>query len=226
MEAQIRADEFLLANFRSERYAHLNRLRWDAALSTGLQLSGKTIFEPGAGIGDQTQWLLAQGAAKVIVNDGRRENLEFIRRRFAEEPRVSLLLGDLEKCLDEPEFQIKADIVFLWGVYYHINDDMEKWNIMRQLARIAPVVIFDYLESAEAGDWIENYGYDNPSTSISRKSGRPRRHTMVDGLKQSFGFAYFPTQQMDWVDPLARNAPRRIAVGSRGPLNLNGVINA
>ena len=209
-------------SLHSDRQTYLNALRWDVLLKTGISLAGKTVFEPGAGIGDQTEWLLAQGAARVIVNDGREANLSVIRKRFGGDPRLSFVLGNLEDCLDREEFQFTADLVYLWGVYYHINDSLEEFRILRQLARIAPVVVFDYLESARGHDYVESYNYDNPSTSISRASGRPTRETMVAGLKKTFGFAYMPREQINWHDPCAESTPRRIAIGSRVPLDWTG----
>jgi len=212
--------------FHSDRYTHLNNLRWDLLLRTGIPIAGQTIFECGAGIGDQTEWLLNQGAARVIVNDGREANLEIIKRRFAGDPRLTFILGNLEDCLERPEFNFTADLVYLWGVYYHLNDSLTEFQVLRGLARIAPVVVFDYLESAGDTDWVERYDYDNPSTSISRRSGRPTRQTMIAGLKKTFGYAYMPKVQMDWHDPFASGTPRRIAVGSRVPLAYAGLEQA
>src|SRR5207247_9580540 len=77
----------------------LNQLRWFHFLSMGIPLAGKTVFEPGAGIGDQTQWLLNQGAKHIYVNDGRPDNLQVIRDRFGDDPRLTFVQGDLERCL-------------------------------------------------------------------------------------------------------------------------------
>ncbi len=214
-----------LRTMHGGRQAHLNSLRWDLMLKTGIPIAGKVIFEPGAGIGDQTEWLLAQGAARVIVNDGREPNLSVIRKRFADDPRVTCILGNLEDCLDRPEFQITADLVYLWGVYYHINDPIPEFPILRQLARIAPTVVFDYLESATGSDWVEGYDYDHPTTSISRQSPRPTAATMIAGLRKTFGHAYWPKTQMDWFDPCAPSTPRRIIVGSRNLLDCPGLIH-
>lgn len=42
-------------NFRTPRYTILNQVRWEAFLRLGISLEGKTVFEPAAGIGDQTE---------------------------------------------------------------------------------------------------------------------------------------------------------------------------
>lgn len=203
-------------NFRTKRYAVLNKLRWDAFLATGLSLKGKTVFEPGAGVGDQTKWLLKQGIKWVIVNDGRPENLHIIWERFHTNPRVSRYLhGNLENCLDTPDFQFTVDFIFLWGVYYHLNDTFD-FQILRQLSCIGPTIAFDYLEG---DDTTEQYGFDNPGVAVSLSGIRPTTPTLMQALKEIWGYAYLPMTQLDWYDELAPNTPRRIVVASKTPLN-------
>lgn len=210
------------ANFRTERYSILNAIRWEVFLGLGIPIEGKTIFEPGAGIGDQTEWLLEQGAKHIYVNDGRKENMDTIMARFGDDPRLTYCLGDLEKCLDTPEFQFEADLVFLWGVYYHINDQFGDFPIMRSLSRIAPTVVFEYL-SCPADD-TTFYGYENVSTSLSQYAIRPTEKTMMEGLRKVCGYAYLPKAQMNWDDPCAPGTPRRIAIGSRIPVVAEGIV--
>lgn len=205
----------ILSNFRTPRYDELNRLRWDLFLKMGIPIKDQVIFEPGAGIGDQTEWLLSQGAKHIFVNDGRPENLYLIFERFGGDPRLTYVTGNLET--DIPSWNFTTDLIFLWGVYYHINDSLTEFQIMRGLSKIAPVVVFDYLESEQDGTTF--YGYDNPSTSVSQYAIRPTTKTMMEGLKKTWGHAYLPRVQMDWHDPLAESTPRRLAVASTQPLN-------
>lgn len=208
--------EQILSNFRTPRYEYLNNLRWDLFLKTGLPIRDQVIFEPGAGIGDQTEWLLSQGAKHVHVSDGRPDNVEIIRQRFNNDPRLTISVGNLEN----PQFLKEAppvDLIFLWGCYYHINDSPTEFQIMKALSRFSPVVVFDYLEDREDNTYY--YGYDNPSTSVSQYAIRPTTKTMMEGLKKTWGHAYLPKVQMDWHDPLAESTPRRLAVASREPLN-------
>ncbi len=209
----------IIQNFRSDRYDTLNKLRWDLFLKMDIPIKDQVIFEPGAGIGDQTEWLLAQGAKHVFVSDGRAENVEIIRQRFGEDERVTTTVGNLEDVdfLGNLAWAPVSDLVFLWGCYYHINDDLQEFRIMRALSKIAPVVVFDYLESREDGTTF--YGYENNSTSLSQYAIRPTTPTMIAGLKKAWGHAYLPKVQMDWEDPLAAGTPRRLAVASLEPLN-------
>ena len=122
----------ILSNFRTDRYDYLNKLRWHLFLRMGIPIKDQVIFEPGAGIGDQTEWLLSQGAKHVYVNDGRPENLDIIYRRFGDDLRLTYVHGNLET--DVPKWVgggVRADLVFLWGDYYKINDSITEFNIMK-----------------------------------------------------------------------------------------------
>ena len=204
----------VLGNFRTERYGKLNDCRWNHFLGLDIPLKNKRIFEPGAGVGDQTEWLLNQGAAHIYVNEGRMENISIIRDRFHDEPRVSILHGQLESCLAFPEFDLHVDLVFCYGVYYHLREDLE-FTIMGQLSKIGDTIAFDYL----AGNDNEvAYGYDNPSTAMTGYALRPRPETMTAALKKYFAFAYDPREPLEWVDPIA-SEQRIVAVASHFKLD-------
>jgi ubiquinone/menaquinone biosynthesis C-methylase UbiE len=209
-------------HFRDSRYALLNELRWQCLLGMGIPIKGQTIFEPGAGIGDQTAWLLDEGAAQIIVNDGRVTNLDLIRERFADDERIYYTTGDLEtsEWLELEDHSV--DLVFLWGVYYHIKDSFLDFPVLRNLARVGRSIVLEFLESPE--DKIDSYGYSNPSTSISEYGIRPTMATMIRGMKMHWPHVYLPTHQMDWVDPYVPETPRRIIYGSHEPGTYEGLI--
>jgi hypothetical protein len=213
----------ILSQFRNGRYEALNQTRWDHFLSLDIPLKGKTIFEPGAGVGDQTEWLLSHGVEHIYVNDGRDENVAEIAERFgskngngelcALDQRITLLPpGNLEGCL--PFYGFHVDLVFFWGVYYHIDEKMPEFPIMRALAGIGDMIVLDYLEG---NDSTAHYGYDNPSTSMTRYGCRPRTETLLQGMKDIWGHAYSPKIPLNWVDPVAAE-DRRVAVGSKSAL--------
>lgn len=203
--------EEIMPHFRTERYAVLNQVRWEQFLGMGIPLESKTIFECGAGIGDQTEWLLGQGVAHIHVNDGRAENLALIHERFGYDPRLSYVLGDLEVCLGRTEFQFKVDLVYCYGVYYHINESFDRFHIMKGLARIGGMAAIEYLEG---DDTTAGYGYDNPSVALNDYGIRPSSETMKREMKRIWEFVYWPRNQLDWHDPCAPDTPRRIIVGS------------
>ncbi len=205
--------EDVLVNFRTDRYALLNKCRWEHFLSMNLPLAGRTIFEPGAGVGDQTEWLLKQGPSQIYVNEVRDENREIIKERFGEDSRVTILPGNLEVCLSE--FEFKVDFVFCYGVYYHLNEILWDFPIMQGFARIGETIALDYLAGNNS---TASYGYDNPSTSLSQYGIRPEPETLLNVMKNIWGFAYQPKNQLDWHDPVA-SEDRRIAVASHSSLD-------
>ena len=199
-------------NFRTERYSRLNDARWQHFLSMGVPLEGKSIFEPGAGIGDQTEWLLSQDVGHVWVQDGRESNRDVIEERFRGESRVTVLPAmDLESGLIDPAQEIPfVDLIFLYGVYYHMADRAPTFPILHELAGMGEMIALDYL----AGNDNEvDYGYDNPSTSLNQKATRPRTESLLQALNDIWGYGYEPAKQLEWTDPLAAET-RLIAVGS------------
>ncbi len=211
--------EEIIASLTTPRQGQLNAMRWETFLSLGIPIEGKTLFEPGAGIGDQTQWLLDQGAKHIWVNDGRSGNLQVIRDRFTDDTRLTFYLRDLEH-LNASAFQLKVDLVFCWGVYYHLNESFPAFPIMKGLANIGETIVLDYLEGE---DQEHSYGYDNPSTSLSRFAFRPKTSTLMKALKYIWGYSYLPKKQLEWVDPVAPET-RLIAVASHSPLDNTNLI--
>ncbi len=216
-EDQMSTKEEIIASLTTPRQDKLNAMRWETFLSLGIPIEGKTIFEPGAGIGDQTQWLLDQGALHIIVNDGRAGNLKVMTDRFGTDLRTSFINGDLEDRGTFAKCDFKVDLVFCWGVYYHLRESFPAFPIMKGLANIGETIVLDYLE----GDDTEmSYGYDNPSTSLSRYAFRPRTETLMKALKYIWGYSYLPKKQLEWVDPVAPET-RLIAVASHVSLDDN-----
>ena len=203
---------YQLENFRTERYAKLNQVRWEHFLSMEISLVGKTVFEPGAGIGDQTEWLLGQGVRHIWVQDGRECNVEVILERFRDDKRVTILPAtDIESgIIDHAQEVPFVDLIFCYGVYYHIADRPPTFPVLHELARMGEMIVLDYLVG---NDNEADYGYDNPSTSINRKGFRPYPETMLSALNEVFGYGYSPKRQLEWTDPLAAET-RLIAIGS------------
>lgn len=218
----MRTPEEILPCFRNARYEALNRTRWDHFLSMNIPLAGRTIFEPGAGVGDQTAWLLDQGVKHIFVNDGRADNLAIIRERFGADPRVTLIEGDLETTLPEMQVQLRLLIaspartfIFFYGVYYHLQETCPGFHIMRGLAPLGDAIAFDYLVG---DDNRAVYGHDNPSTSLSQFAFRPRTETLFAGLKDIWEYVYQPKTPLNWVDPVATEN-RQVGVASHFSLD-------
>lgn len=134
--------------------------------------------------------------------------------------------GELETCLDKPEFKINADICFVWGVYYHIYDPIPNFPILNKLSDIAPTIIIDFLESNTGKDYVESYGYNSPSSAVKNASFRLTMGTITNALCYEFGNVYVPREQLNWFDPAAPHTPRRIIIGSKIPLKSHGLVES
>jgi hypothetical protein len=202
-------------SFRNDRYTKLNSARWNHFLAMGIPLAGKTVFEPGAGVGDHTEFLLNHGAQHVIFNEGRPENLQVARERFGSDPRVSFVLGDLETDLDKPEFQFTVDLIYFYGIYNHLNETVPEFHIMRGLARIGETIAFDYITGNDA---IEGWSKEYPASPVSCKAFQPKTETLFKGLKGIWPYVYKPKNALVWVDGMD-HGQRTVGVASKVPQN-------
>ena len=220
------SEQAIVENFRTDRYYWLNEYRWRLLAKTGIQFADKVIFEPGAGIGDQTAWLLQEGAAKVISSGGRASNIEICRKRFSKNSKVTNFVWDLEQPFDFLDVKFKSDIVYLWGVYYHIFDSISDFPVLNKLSMIAPIIVMDFQMSTTGIDHIRTYNYDTASSSVSHHSWSLTLETMALGIRSHYGHAYFPIEQMNWDDPATLSDPRKIIIGSKLPLYYPGLVKA
>jgi len=108
-------------------------------------------------------------------------------------------------------FSPPVDLIFCYGVYYHLNENLD-FPIMRRFSKWGKMIVLDYLQK---DDTTESYGYDNPSTSISQFGLRPREETLLEALKNIWGYSYLPKNPLNWIDPeRGSNEDRRVAAAS------------
>ena len=93
--------------------------------------SGKKVLELGCGYGGAGT-LIEGMDATVVESDVRKEHLEVVKRRY---PGRETLLIDCNK----DEFPGKYDMVFAFGLLYHLDSPA---HFIEQCARVAPVVCF------------------------------------------------------------------------------------
>lgn len=189
-----------VTEFNSWEYIRHNQRRQEHLASLGLDISGKSVLEVGAGIGDHTTFFLDRGC-KVVTTEGRPENLEVLRRRF---PNLEVHLLDMEK--PALEFGRKFDIVYCYGLLYHLKD---------------PVPAIAYMARQCGGmlllETCVSYGNEpliNPidepaeyaSQAVSGKACRPTRPWVHAELKKHFKHVYMPLTQpnheefpIDWT---------------------------
>ncbi len=115
--------------FWSAHYLRHNQRRQEHLASLGLDVSGRSVLEVGAGAGDHTSFFLDRGCA-VSTTDGRPENVALLRERY------SWIHVDLLD-LDDPDatFDLVTDVVYCYGTLYHLRRPMEALAFLAERCR-------------------------------------------------------------------------------------------
>jgi len=216
-----------LTVFHSEDYLRHNHRRLEHLVSLGLSIRDSSVLEVGAGIGDHSEFFIDRGCP-IVITEGRPENVELLRSRY---PTLDVRHLDMESpYLDTNEL---FDIVYCYGLLYHINTPLEAIEFMskhtKNLLLLETCVSFGDEEAINFVQEDEKY----PSQSTSGYGCRPTRSWIYNQLKQHFEFVYMPITQpnheqfpIDWdlaTAPEARFA-RSVFIASRQKLENNLLI--
>ena len=219
------AQRTVIEAFQSFHYQRHNRRRQEHLAGLGLDLAGKTVLELGAGIGDHTDFFLDRGC-RVVTTEARPENLQLLRARFPAKkyPHVEVRALDLDGP-DEP-FTDTFDIVYSYGILYHLAKPAEAIAFMARRCR--GLLLLETCVSF--GDEDATHPCEEPSASPSQsvrgRGCRPTRKWVFNQLRWHFEFVYvtrtqpwheeFPT---DWTTaPPPGRLTRSVLVASRHPL--------
>jgi FkbM family methyltransferase len=214
--------------FLSNHYRRHTQRRLEHLASLGLNLSGTSVLEVGAGIGDLTSFYLDRGC-KVLATDGRTENVEVLKRIYAGNPDLRSMLLDMD---NPPESLGEAfSIIHCYGLLYHLGNPETAIEFMakhcKDLLVMESRVIFGDDEKkivwAEPEQYLEN--------TITGEASHLTRRWIFNRLKQHFEFVYMPITQpnhsefpIDWRDPTLNTDPgetliRAIFIASRQPID-------
>lgn len=175
--------------FFSYRYQRHNQRRLEHLASLGLHLSGLTVLEVGAGVGDHTSFFLDRGC-KVVSSDSREENLQIIRSRY---PEIITIKLDLDR--PDPAFNGSFDVVYCYGLLYHLQNPVQAIEFMARCCK--KMLLLETCVSFGDGDLI-NYceeDSDQPTQAVSGQGCRPTRSWVYNQLKRHFQFVYLPVTQ-------------------------------
>src|SRR4051812_30769389 len=115
------------AEFRSLIYLRHNARRQEHLASLGIDFSGRTVLEVGAGVGDHTTFFLDRNC-KVLSLEPRPENCELFSATMAKHlglgydkvQNCTLVRQDVESL--DSSVGDSFDIVYCYGLLYHIED--------------------------------------------------------------------------------------------------------
>ena len=100
--------------FQGAYYQQHNHARQQHLASLDLPIQGRSVLELGAGIGDHTDFFL-QRECHVLASDAREEVIAAFKNRY---PLVPAHVLDLD---NPPERYFHADIVYAYGILYHLK---------------------------------------------------------------------------------------------------------
>jgi hypothetical protein len=188
--------------FLSYRYQRHNQRCQEHLASLGLPISGCSVLEVGAGIGDHTSFFIDRGCT-VVATEPRAENREVLAARY---PNVTVRGLDL----DVPDRMLadRFDIVYCYGTLYHLQDPD---GAIRYLGdRCDKMLLLETCVSYGEEPAINSREEDERdfSQSVHGQGCRPTRRWVHDALKAKFDFVYMPKTQpwhdefpLDWTRP-------------------------
>lgn len=209
--------------FKHDAYQRHNKRRQEHLASLALPISGKTVLELGAGVGDHTSFFLDRDCS-VTVTDAREENLAYVCARF---PSISTRILDVESGL--PSDLPPHDIVYAYGLLYHIADPGVALAHMASLTK--DMLLLETCVSFGAHEAINRVveDADDPTQAAHGTGCRPTRAWVFSSLRRLFEYVYIPRTQpwheefpINWLGEPPVSATglyRSVFVASRGPLD-------
>jgi hypothetical protein len=208
--------------FHSDHYTRHNARRLEHLASLGLHLSGKTVLEFGAGIGDHSHYYIDRGCP-ITITEARPDNLAYLKGRY---PGHEVLYLDLEK----PEFNqdTRFQVVHCYGILYHLSNPAEVIDFMARLN--SEILLLETCVSFGEAKAVNIVGENekDPTQSFSGKGCRPTRPWVFGELKKYYEYVYIPLTQpnheefpIDWTKPekFQDKLCRSIFIAARHPLD-------
>jgi hypothetical protein len=216
--------------FRSFHYARHNARRQEHLASLGLDLSGRTVLEVGAGVGDHTTFFLDRDCTVVSVEPVA-ANCELFKlamiahHQLGYEPasRSTLIHSDIES-LDRVLNEL-FDVVYCYGLLYHVQNPELALETMsrrcRNLFLLETCVSFGNEESINP-----TTEPISPSQAFHGVGCRPTRPWLFNRLKKLFAYVYATCTQpaheefpLDWTAmPPPDRFTRAVFVCAREPI--------
>jgi SAM-dependent methyltransferase len=214
--------------FNAPFYVRHNQRRLEHLASLGLDLFGKTVLEPGAGVGDHTIFYLDRGC-RVTAVEPREGNCALFRRNMEQSwtpcaDRVKLVEAPFEVLGTMTE---TFDIVHCYGFLYHVGDPAHALAMLAR--RTHGFMVLETCVSMDPGHAVNivEEPIENPAQALDGKGCRPTRPWLMRELASRFRFVYATRTQpahdefpLDWTKPWPNRTglTRAVFVASHGPI--------
>jgi 2-polyprenyl-3-methyl-5-hydroxy-6-metoxy-1,4-benzoquinol methylase len=207
--------------FNAYFYLRHNQRRQEHLASLRLDILNSSVLEVGAGVGDHTSFFLDRGC-KVVSTECRETNLTLLRQRY---PNIEVKKLDL----DNPDRNMTEvfDIVYCYGVLYHLKNPAEAIQFMSQRCR--NMLLLETCISFGDGEEVNpcSESPKDPTQSVYGIGCRPTRKWVYNQLKLSFEHVYMPVTQpyheefpLDWTSREGHSIlTRSVYIASRTNIN-------
>jgi hypothetical protein len=182
-----------VTKFHDPVYLGINKPRLEHFIWMNIPIAGKSILEPGAGIGDHTLMLCQQGA-DVTPLEPRTENRAIIASRFPDLPISDLDLDDELKTMEFCEGR-RFDLIYAYGVLYHLTNPLIALNTFKELSDLL------VLETCVRSTTIDDEKLEmraepatEPHYSFRGMSAWPGLKWLLRELSLRYNYIYSPTQ--------------------------------
>jgi len=207
--------------FHSDHYFRHNARRLEHLASLRIPVTGRTVLEVGAGIGDHSHYYTDR-SCKVTMTEARPENLRWLKKRY---PDHDVQLLDLE--MPSPVPKSPFEHVHCYGTLYHLSNPLSALQFLGQSC--SGMMFLETCVSFGSSSEINlvNERQSDPTQAFSGKGCRPTRRWIFETLQQLFTHVYIPKTQpnheefpLDWANPAKHHSilSRAVFIASRQPI--------
>ncbi len=216
-------------DFHAHEYLRHNARRLEHLASLSLPVSGSTVLEVGAGIGDHSHYYIDRGC-KITITEARKENLDLLRKRY---PGQEVLHLDLES--PSADFPEQFDIVHSYGLLYHLGYPAEAISYMSKQTRKMMFLETCVSFGGHSAINLVPEPQSSPTQSVTGVGCRPTRPWIFNELSKNFEYVYMPLTQpnhrefpLDWQEftKTPTGLTRAVFICSRDPIQSDLLVNS
>ena len=203
--------------FHSNHYLRHNARRLEHLSSLRIPVTGMTVLEVGAGIGDHSHYYIDRDCS-ITITESRKENIEYLQNRYSG---IDIQFLDMDH--PHPLANGPFDIIHCYGLLYHLRYPEKALEFLSQHCKkiLFLETCVSFGEDAQINLTEEKKA--DPSQSCSGMGCRPTRRWVLSILKKHFENVYIPKTQpnheefpLDWTSPEKhKGLSRSIFIASR-----------